>query len=408
MNHQKNKNTRKEQTIITLFGCLMVVLTQAGITLYLPSWPAIQQTFHTTHSLLALTLTAYMLGYALPMLLWGPLSDHIGRRYGLLIALALFTLTSVLLAITKVITHFILLRFLQGAGGGGVAIIGRAAIRDSFEQALLVRAMSYVSISFIIALGVCQVLGGYIEHHSAWQHEFWLMGVIGILAFLLVALFFPEITHKISFLPGQKKARTILQNYFAIMGNKNFIYLAIGGGIGYGITIAFHVISPFLLQVKLHLSSVQYGYLGLVISAAYLLGTFFTNRCVVSLGINKLIQAGLFTILAFGLILLAFALLGVFNVYVIMMPLFFITIGQALIYPCAMALALKAYKERAGYATGLFSFIQQSLASMTAAIAAFLPHNTQASLALIIMTIGLLAFLCFFKEIRYGTSLARL
>lgn len=398
-NREICESGNRRKYVVNAFGCLMVILTQAGITLYLPSFPAIQQTFHTTHHAVALSLTFYMLGYALSMLVWGPLSDYIGRKHGLLVALTLFIVTSVGLAITNSILFFMLLRFLQGAGGGGCAVIGRTAIRDVFEREALVKAMSYVSIAFIVALGVFQVLGGHIQNFYQWQDEFWLMGIIGFIALLLIILFFPETTVRSMPLIAFKKYKYFLKDYFNIIKNKNFLLAAIGGGIGYGITISFHVISPFLLQEELHLTPMQYGYLGLIISASYLLGTVITNRFVVKFGINRLIQGGIFTIISVGIIMYSLAVFNVFNVYAIMVPLFFVTIGQALIYPCAMALALQSYKEQAGYATGLFGFIQQSLASCAAYIAAYLPHKTQLSFTLVIIAIGIVGLVCFFKEL---------
>lgn len=388
----------KLQRVVTILGCLMVVLTQAGISLYLPSLPAMQHNFHTTHSTIVLSLTAYMAGYAFPMLFWGSLADSIGRKRALFVAILTFSMASVLLAWVKPINIFILLRFFQGAGGGGCAVIGRTMIRDVFEKAALVKAMSYVSIAFVVALGVCQALGGFIQTYLYWQIEFLLMAFIGFSAFAMVAIFLPETSKAEE--RSHYKIAVICKNYFDIIRDKGFLYVAIGGGVGFGGSMAFNAITPFLFQNKLHLTPAQFGHLGFLLSCSYLLGTFITNRCVERLGMTSVIKIGLFFVISFGIIMTVLGLFNFINLYAILLPFLVIYAGQALIYPCAMAIALKHYKSKAGSATALFGFTQQVLACTSVAIASYLPHDTQLPLAILITLIGITSFIFLAKEIR--------
>ncbi len=89
-NFLQQKELKKIKTRVQFIGCLAVVITQAGITLYLPSLPAMQHDLHTTSRAIAFSLTAYMAGYAFPMLFWGALSDYLGRRKSLLIAMSVY------------------------------------------------------------------------------------------------------------------------------------------------------------------------------------------------------------------------------------------------------------------------------------------------------------------------------
>jgi DHA1 family bicyclomycin/chloramphenicol resistance-like MFS transporter len=384
-------NIKTPQRAVSVLSCLMVTLSQAGISLYLPSLPAMQQDFHTTHQAIALSLTAYLAGYALLMLFWGALSDALGRKHSLYIAVLTFAIASCLLAVIHSIAVFDVLRFFQGAGGGGCAIIGRTAIRDVFEKAALVKAMSRVSIAFCITLGIGQAIGGEVQHFLHWRYDFLLMALLGFSAFIAVVIFLPE-----TFTPTTHiiyNPRKILKNYLLILRDKYFLFAAIGGGVGYGISVAFNTISPFLFQNTLRLTPNQYGYLGFLIAFSYLTGAFVTNRYIHKLGMTKLIRLGVGMIIFFGLAMLIPAVLHIVTIAAILPPMLILTAGQALIYPCAMTLALKHYKHQAGYATALFGFIQQTLCCLIGGIAAYTPHQTQLPLTLIIIAIGIIAFL---------------
>ncbi len=375
----------------------MVTLTQAGITFYLPYFIQIKSYFHVSNHLVALTLTSYAAGYALAMLFWGWLSDHIGRKKALLTAASLFSVCAFLCAVNHSIGLFILLRFFQGAGGGGCAVISRTAMRDLHDGPLLAKAMSYISGSFILAAGLFQLLGGTMEKFFPWHSVFWVMTLLGIAGVLLVSYFFHETKPFASVIDNKKKTlRSVAQNYFSIIKSKRFMLIAIIGGISYGISLAYNTIAPFLLQVRLHLSPQNFGLLGLLISLIYAFHTIIASYLVTRINAKKIILMGFALILTSGTTMLALYLSGIFNVYVVVIPMLCSALGQSLIYPVAIASALKPHRDKAGYATALFGFTQQILGSTASLIASLSSHNTPVALATIMMsiaTIGLVFFI---------------
>lgn len=384
--------------LIVYFACFMVILTQAGITLYLSSFLAIQKSLNASSQDVAFTLTTYMLGYATFMLFWGMIGDALGKKKALLIALSCFALSSYLISITHSITFFILARFFQGVGGGGCAILGRAAIRDNYEGTALIRGMSYVSMAFVIAAGVCQLLGGQFQKYLSWRHEFSAMTIFALLLIVAVFLLFPK---KDNYLPCDKKifinSRSLFMHYVFFLKNSNFILMTVGGGIGYSIAVVFSIVSPFLLQGRLHFTAEQYGYIGLLLPLGYLCGLALFNQIFKKANIFTIIKVGFLIVIASGFLMLLPALNGNVNIYVIMIPMFCSSVGQALVYPGALGLALKSYKENASMATAFFGFIQQCLSSIAAFIASYQSHATQVPLALSLLIVGSIGIYCIFR-----------
>jgi MFS family permease len=203
-----NKEYTGNGMFVVILSCFMVACTQAGITMYSPSMPYLVGVFHVGYSYIVYTLTAYLLGYAIATLFLGGASDQIGRKKSYLIAITIFMVTSLSLAVINSIAGFIVLRFLQGLGGGGCAIIGRASVRDVCEGKKLVKAMSYISISFIVSMGVFQYLGGLVQAYSNYKIDFIFMFCFGLIGLISVIFGFK----------GKRKINRLSQ--FAELTNK--------------------------------------------------------------------------------------------------------------------------------------------------------------------------------------------
>src|SRR4029450_8226052 len=97
-----------------------------------------------------LTLTSYMLGFAVGQLFYGPLSDRFGRRPVLLGGLLFFTATTIGCIYAHSITSLIVQRLFQGIGACAGVVIGRALARDAYEYRDMPRVMGWISLALNI------------------------------------------------------------------------------------------------------------------------------------------------------------------------------------------------------------------------------------------------------------------
>jgi MFS family permease len=385
-----NKEYTKNSIFVVMLSCFMVACTQAGITMYSPSMPYLVGVFHVGYSYIVYTLTAYLLGYAIAMLFLGGASDQIGRKKSYLIAVTIFTVTSLSLAIINSIAAFVILRFLQGLGGGGCAIIGRASVRDVCEGKKLVKAMSYISISFIVSMGVFQYLGGLVQAYSNYKIDFIIMFGFGLIGLISVIFGFKE-THCES--KNNVAISRLIKEYWKIIGEKYLPVIALGGGVGYSLLIAFNILGIYYLQHQLNVTPGAIGILGIYFSLAYLLGTLLTNILIHVYDITVLIKIGKTIILSSGILALICYALVKSSIVLIIFPVLLGIFGQALLYPCAMTIALHPYKKSAGAASSLFGFIQQFIGFLVSIIAGCLPAQSLISLAVISLGVGLISFI---------------
>ena len=128
-----HKISKSRKLWLTFFLGLISATGPLSLDMYLPALPTMQTTFHTSTSVIQMSITFCLVGLAVGQLIVGPLSDKFGRRVPLAIGFAVFALTSVLIMLVHSITLFLILRFIQGLAGSAGQVLSRAVARDLFS-----------------------------------------------------------------------------------------------------------------------------------------------------------------------------------------------------------------------------------------------------------------------------------
>lgn len=370
-----------------LITCCTVFMAQLGMSIYLPALPEIARDLSASASQVSWGLAAYLFGMALPMLFWGSLGERFGRKPVLLAALGIYALGNIALPVGTTIESFLTLRLLQGIGASGISVMARVLIRDSFSGNLLAKALSWLSISFVIALGIGQYLGSLLQVAFGWQAIFQVLGGASLLmAWVVWRMSFPG-------LPERAHQQSSWRSYWCILGHRAFLLPALAGGLGYGVIIAFNTGAPLILQGSFNWSAIEYGLLGWPISAAYFLGALVVNKFVLRTGQRRLLSWGVALVVAGSTTMLFGSLLG--NVAVLFwLPYCFAVFGQSLIYPISLSVANDGSPISGAYAMALSGFIHQLMASVIGGLASLLVSQQAWPLALLCTLLAVAAMLC--------------
>lgn len=378
--------------VTLIFTCSFVLLPTFAIDLYLPSLPTITAALHATTNTIQLSMTLYLTGYSLGLLIAGPLADHFGRRKILLIGLFIFSVASVACALSISAGLLVISRFIQGIGAGAPGVLWRTLLRDRFEGTQLARATTTATTAWAFSPIIAPVLGSYIQHHLGWRSNFLVLTITGVILWVISYFFFVE---KKNVQSEKLNVLIIMKKYFRLSIHRIFIGNIIVCAMLFGVTVAFGVAAPFLFQSDLGLTIVQYGWLILLISLGYIIGANINNLLLVHFERRKILIFGLILLLGTSMVMAILALMNLFNVYVIAIPIFIIFISFNFVYPIGAASAMEPFANQAGIASALSTIIIVVGASLASACIAVLSEHTQLPLALSILVMGVVALLCY-------------
>lgn len=372
----------------------MVAIGPVSTDLYLPSLPAVMRAFDADVAQTQLTLSAFMAGFGLMMLVFGPLSDRFGRRPVLLGGMILYCLASAFCLIVPSIELLILGRFLQAVGAACGPVLGRAVVRDMYERDEAARILSYMASAMALAPAVAPILGGFLETLFGWRSNFLALAGFGSALLLALFLLLPE-TNRHKDAEALMPAR-LFGNMLSLLGNRPFM--------GYSLTLAFSFAALFSFIsgasfVLIDVMGVHPGNFGFCFSAAvlgYMSGSLVAGRFSARIGIRRMIGIGALLGVGASLLLTGLVILLPHHWAGVVFPvsLMFFTVG--LVLPNSSAQAIGPYPQMAGTASSLMGFLQTSVGALSGVLVGHLHNGTALPMALIILGLTLACALCFF------------
>jgi Bcr/CflA subfamily drug resistance transporter len=370
---------------------VLVALGQIAIDLYLPSFADIATHLNTTPGGVKLTMTLFLIGYSLSQLIYGPLSDRWGRRPVLLTGIAIFLAGCLGSIYSTSINELLISRLVQGLGIGASNVLARAILRDTFEGRELVRKFSYVGLAWVTVPIIAPVIGGYIQDYFAWRMNFVLLGILAATVWIVVLFSLPETKNLEELHSIHPKA--IANNYLKLLSHKSSLGYILSAFPLYGVFVSLYTAGPFLLLTGLKLTPVQFGWMMVIASSGFLIGSFLNTLFLYRWEPKKAIWTGLLSALAISGIMFSIAVSGLFDVSSIIAPMFFLFLSIALIYPNCLSGGLSAFPQLAGSASALFGCSAFLGGVLTSAVISALSDRTQLDFTIIVLIQCVMAFL---------------
>ncbi len=335
----------------------MTAVSSASNAQYLPSLPGIAVSLNTTPSMVQLTLSVFMVAYALAQLVWGPLADRYGRRPMLLAGLGLYVASSVACAEATSIEALIAFRLLQALAACAAPVLARAVVRDLYELKDAARVMAYVSAAFSLAPILSPILGAFLEQNFGWRSNFVFMMGFGSLVFVTVWLVLPE-TQRHRAAPI--RALRVAREYAALFAHRKFTGYTLCIACGFGQIFVFNSVAPFYFIDVLGLKPTGFALVYGGVTAGFGGGAYLAARVTPRLGIDRTILTGAILSLAASAALAAFGETGVAG---IVLPMVAVGLGSGLVMPNSQAGAIAPFPTRAGAASAMVGFMQMAVAA---------------------------------------------
>ncbi|GAA4416955.1 multidrug effflux MFS transporter [Georgenia halophila] len=378
---------RPPVSLVLLLGS-MAALPAITTDLYLPSLPAVADDLDSSQTLVQATITGVLVGGAIGQLLTGPLSDRFGRRLPVMVGFGLHVVVSVLCALTPGIWPLVVLRVLQGVGNATATVTAMAVIRDRYTGSGASVLMSRLMLVIGVAPLFAPTAGGLIAGWWGWRATFVVLAVLGAVMIAVVALALPET------LPPERRRREGLggaaRSYRALLGDRQFMALAVLPGLALGAIISYVAGSPFVFQEQYGLTETQFALI-FALNGAGLVGGAQINAALMGrftpLGVIRVVAP---TSAVLGIWLLSVAMSagdGTGGLIALLVPLFLLISVNSLLMPNASALALSKHGERAGAAAALVGSLQAGIAGTVSPLVGALGGNGAAMATVMLGTV---------------------
>jgi DHA1 family bicyclomycin/chloramphenicol resistance-like MFS transporter len=329
--------------------------------MYLPSLPEIGRIFSAPGSKVQLTLSVFLIGFALGQIAYGPISDKYGRRPVLLGALLIFLGATLGCSLAFSIDSLIAARFFQALGGSGAIVLARAIIRDLYEGARAGRELSLVAATMALAPIVAPVVGGILQTAFGWRASFFLLAVFAVTAIFVVWRWLPETLQHPS--PEPLSPAFMLRTFGSFLPIASFRAHLLIVTFSYMGLFAWISGVSFLLSDIYDLSALEIGVAFALTCVGYLAGTLIAARIVTRVGLHKTLGFGCAALALGGLGMLAVIALFPQSVLALLVPVALYLGGLGLALPQGVAGALNPFPRSAGAASSLLGFVQQTCAA---------------------------------------------
>lgn len=363
---------------------LLASLTALGplsIDMYLSALPEIAQDFGVSTQMVANSLPAYFLGLAIGQLIYGPISDRIGRKPPLYFGLCLYVVAGLLCALASNEWQLIAARVLQALGGCVGVVIARAAIRDRLDMQASAQAFASMMIVTTIAPIIAPSLGAWVLIFFDWHVIFVALMLCGIASLACVHFFFnetlvPERRLQLSF-------KQVLSLYSAIFQDETFRRPMMAGSFSSAVLFCYISGSSAILMDHYGMSQQHFAYAFGANAFGIMIFSTLNKKLAHRFDVFARLKIGT-TLQVTGVILLIS--LGVIqpdSVVPVLLAMFLVVASIGFTGPNAMALAMAKQGARAGTASAIMGSVQFACGLLGGLLLNFMLWNSLLNMALV-------------------------
>ena len=389
----------KNSTLFIIYLAGVVAFAPFSTDIYLASMPTIQRLFGTSAAEVQLTLSLFFVGFAIAQLLWGPLSDRIGRKPVLFIGISIYIVGSIMCGLSNTISLLIFSRIIQSIGACSGIVVGMAIVKDQFPDPIIMsKVLSRMMGVVIVAPVIAPIIGSYLLVRFNWQSNFYFLALYGVILFISTCFVnetYPKEIRKP--LPLKKLSHAYTEQINCLP----FLLVVLAVSTNFCVLFSFISSSSFIYLQIYHLPIHLYGYFFAFNATAIIVGSFSLPK-LKDVFKDKHIVFSAILISLFGSLLMLFLIhIKQHSIWSVAIPSFIVSFGVGVLFPELTSYALKNVVSYTGIASSLLGSIRFVLAGGTGFLMGFVITNSAMPLAISMITLNILtltAMIYYFKK----------
>lgn len=342
----------------TLLALSLIPLSGFATDIYLPSLPAMAKDLQVSASAVQLSLVFFMFSLGVSQIFIGSILDSFGRFKISIASLAVFSITSFIIALVPNIYVIYAMRIIQGIVIAFIVVSKRAYFIDLYSGEKLKNYISLFSIIWACAPIMAPFLGGYLQNSFGWKSNFYFLGGLSLL-FLILELLYSGETLKY-FHPF--KLKSITQTYSGMLKTVDFTFGLFILGICFGLVVIYSLSSPFIVERVFGYSAVTTGYSSLLSGLSVMAGGIIAKSLIQKPLAKKVTIA---IILQITLVLLMIFTASVeSNIYTLIGFTMGINVCGGFIFNIIYGYCLSRFSKNAGVESGLTGGVTYMVSSV--------------------------------------------
>ncbi|MFC0226573.1 multidrug efflux MFS transporter EmrD [Serratia aquatilis] len=365
---------------------LLVAVGQMAQTIYVPTIADIAHDLSVPTGTVQRVMAAYLMTYGLSQLIYGPLSDRIGRRPVILAGMMIFMLGASAALLSTSLVLLVAASAIQGMGTGVAGVMARTMPRDLYAGKTLRYANSLLNMGILVSPLLAPIIGGALAMVFGWRACYAFLFVLCVGVAFAMYRWMPETR------PQKTEKRRMLSCFRQLLADGTFsCYLVMLVGALAGIAV-FEASCGVLMGGVLGLSGVAVSILFILPIPLAFFGAWYAGRDGKSF--HTLMWHSVISCLLAGVMMWIPGWFGIMNIWTLIVPAALFFFGAGMLFPLATTGAMEPFPYLAGAAGALVGGMQNIGSGLATWLSAMLPQTGQFSLGLLMFAMALLILLC--------------
>ena len=354
-----------------------------GVDTYLPSIPEIAKYFDVNIHKVELSLSIFLIGFAIGQIFGGPISDRYGRRVGSIVGLLGYALFSFLIIFSSSIYELWIYRFLEAFFGGITVVNATAAVRDRFSGQEAAKVFSLIGMVRSLAPLLAPVFGAAIIHFFPWEGIFVFLTIYALIVAFFIYKDLPE-----SFTYTKQN---IIESYKLVLTHKKAMKAMLVLAISFG---AFFIIIAKTSYIYIEYFGIKTDYFPLFFGINFIILIAMINVNVKLLKTYEAKNIAKYaTLIQFCVGIIFLLIHKDMNLILTVIIIASYMSMMAFIFGNCMSLAIEHFSKNAGVASGVIGVLQFGLGALISSIALNFDNNGFFVIAYSITFLSIISFL---------------
>lgn len=374
-------NNKKNSFLFFIYLTGLSIIGFLATDMYLPAFDKMRIDLDTTKSSISATLSLFLAGYCIAQLLWGPISDKVGKPKTVLMGLSIFTVASLCIYFTENVTVLLVLRLVQAIGVCAAAVSWQALVIERYPKKQTNKIFASIMPLVALSPALAPLIGAFLLNYFGWRSIFIALAIIAVFLILYTFTLIKDKTHTNQ--EGKPIIPASEKTYLSLLKSKTYLGNVLIYALCSAAFFAWLTGSPFFLK-ELGYNESEIGFSFFPQTIAFLVGGYGYRSLTNKIEGKKLLPAllVLYSISCISLYLITILITPTLTI--LLVPFCMMAFANGACYPIVVAEALKQFPHNLGKAAAMQNTIQLGICFLASAIVSLFSKDALLSTTIVI------------------------